>query len=314
MKKPWLSIAMGGILFLFPAVCDASNIVAIYAPNLDFRDGAERNAYVTKIAKVLEDATDMAWEGRAFARAADFEAEKGLVDVVIVDADYFSSKGGMLKPVGMLSSNGQTMKPLKLIAKKGGSDRLYDYRGKKLAVIANSSLAVSFVTSSVLGNEINASEYFSSIDEVRDVRSAMNAVEMGKADLTMVFDGYDKDFTTVYTSSAVALPIIAISGARLTETQQEAVRAALLDIHIQGAYLITATSTYKATDASAYKRIAGMKKSNSLSYQPLTTEDVKINLSTSQLLEKKEGIVFNPFQVQYIPTLQELDSQLDQRL
>lgn len=80
-----------------PALCHAET-VAIFAPNLDFKDGAERNAYVTKIAKSLSDATGANWTAQAFARAADFESARSNIDVVILDADYYSSKGGSLKP------------------------------------------------------------------------------------------------------------------------------------------------------------------------------------------------------------------------
>lgn len=100
-----------------PALCHAET-VAIFAPNLDFKDGAERNAYVTKIAKSLSDATGANWTAQAFARAADFESARSNIDVVILDADYYSSKGGSLKPVGMLSASGQTSRSFKVITRR----------------------------------------------------------------------------------------------------------------------------------------------------------------------------------------------------
>ncbi|MBQ4359308.1 MAG: PhnD/SsuA/transferrin family substrate-binding protein [Proteobacteria bacterium] len=312
MRSIFPLMAFAGLM-LVPGLA-LGEVVAIYAPNLDFKDGAERNAYVNKVAKALSSATGQNWEGRAFARAADFENERSKVDVAILDADYFSGKSGTLRPVAMLSANGQTTRALKVIAKKGGSDKLYKYRGKRLALVSNASLAGAFMTASALGNEIKASEYFSAIDEVRDVRSALNAVEMGKADLTLVYDGYDSGFTTVYMSSGVGLPIIAINSSRVTGDNAETVKHALQNISIHTSSFITGSAVYNAGDAGAYRRIAATRKTNTLSYQPLEPEVVKVNLTSTALQKRTDGIAFNPFQIQYVPSMSEFDRKLEQRL
>lgn len=312
--KAWMSVVIGIGIAAFPAFAMAENIVAIYAPNLDFKDGAERNAYVNKIAKVLSSETGESWSGQAFGRAGDFEAARSNIDVAILDADYFTGKSGSLRPVAMLSANGQTSRPLKVIAKKGSSDKLYHYRGKKLALVANASLAGSFVTASALGNEVKASEYFASIDEVRDVRSAINAVEMGKADISLVFDGYDSGFTTVYTSSSVGLPIIAVNSARVTGDVSEKIKHALQNISIRTSSFVTGSAAYSASDAAAYKRIANTRKSLSLSYQPMDPDAARISISSVKLLDRKDGIEFNPFQMQYVPTIAEFDKKLEKCL
>ncbi len=307
------SFVLAAIISVFPSLALAANVIAIYAPNLDFKDGAERNAYVNKIAKELSAKTGMSWEGQSFARAVDFEAAKSSVDAVILDADYFSSKGGTFRPVAMLSSNGQTTRPLKLIAAKGGSDKLFSYRGKKVAVVANSTLASAFITASALGNEAKATDYFT-IDEVRDVRSAINALEVGKADLALVFDGYDSGFKTVYTSSPVGLPIIAVNSSKLTSEQAEKLKNALQNINIHTASFVTGSASYNAADASAYRRISSAKRTTSLSYQPIEPESTSVSLSSLKFSERNDGIIFNPFQVQYIPTIAEFDKKLEQRL
>ncbi len=307
------SFFLAAILSLFPGLALAANIIAIYAPNLDFKDGGERNAYVNKIAKELSAQTGMQWEGQSFARAGDFEASKSSIDAVILDADYFSSKGGTFRPVAMLSSNGQTTRPLKLIATKSGSDKLYNYRGKRLAVVANLSLASSFVTASALGHEAKATEYFS-VEEVRDVRSAINALEVGKADLALVFDGYDSGFKTVYTSSPVALPIIAINSSKLTSEQAEKLKNALQNISVHAASFVTGSAAYSAADASAYRRIASTKRTTSLSYQPIEPETADISITSLKFSERNDGIIFDPFQIRYIPTIAEFDKKLEQSL
>ncbi len=312
--KHSLSFLLGALICFIPCMAMANNIVALFAPNLDFKDGAERNAYVNKIAKELSTQTGLQWEGMAFARASDFESARSNLFVAILDADYYASKGGSLKPVGMLSANGQTTRPLKVIAKRGNSDKLYQYKGKRLALVANTSLATTFITASLLGNEIKASDYFSAIEEVRDVRLAINAVEMGNADLSMVFDGYDSGFTTVYTSSPVALPIIAINSTKLSGEQAETVKTALQNMSIKTSSFITGTAAYNAADAAAYKRIANTRKTSTLTYQPVEPEITKLNITPGKLVDRENGITFNPFQVQFIPTFEEFDKKLEQKL
>ena len=310
-----MSILFTGALVLVPCVAMAQNIVAIFAPNLDFKDGGERKAYASKVAKALSDATGVAWEGKAYARASDFESDLSRVDVAILDADYYTGKGtSALKPVAMLSANGQTTRPMKVIAKKGGSDKLFHYRNKRLAIVANTSLTQSFVTASALGNEIKASEYFGAIDEVRDVRSAINAVEMGKADISIVFDGYDAGFTTVYTSPSVALPIIALNGTRVKGELADKVKEVLQNIDIRTSSFVTGSAAYSANDAASYKRVANSRKSNELTYQVLEPEIVKVSMTTVKLNNAHDGLEFNPRRVMYIPSMDEFDRKLEQSL
>lgn len=312
--RNWLFALTAAAVLSFPCSAFAQNVVAFFAPNLDFKDGSERNAYVNKIAQKLSSETGMSWEGRAFARASDFESAKNSADVAILDADYFSSKGGSFKPIAMLSAGGSTSRPFKVIAKKGSSDKLYRYRDKRLALVANTSMAQNFFSATALGHEIKASDYFASIDEVRDVRSALNAVEMGKADIALVFDGYDSGFTTVYTSSSVALPVVAVNPSRLSDDEIASISQAITQVNVHAASFITGISSYSASEAGAYKRMAGSKKSSSLSYQPIEPEQSKITIHPSSLAQRDDGIFLNSYMIQYAPTVAEFDRKLEQTL
>lgn len=314
MKHRLLMTLLTTIGMLWPAVAFAQNhTVAIFAPSLDFADGAARNAFVSKIAKSLSDQTGMNWTASAFARASDFEAARASVDLAILDADYFSGKSGTLKPVAMLSSNGSTSRRMKVIAKRGSSDKLFHYRGKRLALVSSSSLVRAFFTSNVLGHEISVENYFASVEDARDLRSAMNALELGKADLTMTFEGNESGFTTVYTSPAVALPVIAMNVSKFSSADAEKVKQAVLQVKVSSS-IINGVSAYSATDASAFKRIAGEKKVNYLEYQLMEPENVTIPIKPLVLKDRTEGIMLDPFLVNYIPTLHELDAALDKRL
>lgn len=314
MKHRLLMTLLTTIGILLPAVAFAQNhTVAIFAPSLDFADGAARNAFVSKIAKSLSDQTGMNWTASAFARASDFEAARASVDLAILDADYFSGKSGTLKPVAMLSSNGSTSRRMKVIAKRGSSDKLFHYRGKRLALVSSSSLVRAFFTSNVLGHEISVENYFASVEDARDLRSAMNALELGKADLTMTFEGNESGFTTVYTSPAVALPVIAMNVSKFSSADAEKVKQAVLQVKVSSS-IINGVSAYSATDASAFKRIAGEKRANHLEYQLMEPENVTIPIKPLVLNDRTEGIMLDPFLVNYIPTLHELDAALDKRL
>lgn len=314
MKHRLLMTLLTTIGILLPAVAFAQNhTVAIFAPSLDFADGAARNAFVSKIAKSLSDQTGMNWTASAFARASDFEAARASVDLAILDADYFSGKSGTLKPVAMLSSNGSTSRRMKVIAKRGSSDKLFHYRGKRLALVSSSSLVRAFFTSNVLGHEISVENYFASVEDARDLRSAMNALELGKADLTMTFEGNESGFTTVYTSPAVALPVVAMNVSKFSSADAEKVKQAVLQVKVSSS-IINGVSAYSATDASAFKRIAGEKRANHLEYQLMEPENVTIPIKPLVLNDRTEGIMLDPFLVNYIPTLHELDAALDKRL
>ena len=187
-------------------------------------------------------------------------------------------------------------------------------RGKRLAIVANTSMANAFVTASALGNEIKATEYFGSVDEVRDVRSAINAIEVGKADISLVYDGYDSGFTTVYTSPAVGLPIVAINGSRLSGEKAERVKSALLNTKVRASSFITGIASFDSSDAGSYRRVAMTRKSTSLSYMPIEPDVAKVDFQTAQFNDRNEGIYLNPFQVQYVPTIEAFDKKLDRKL
>lgn len=308
------TLMMSLLLLCVPTAAMAQHVVALFTPGLDFSDGAKRNEFVNKVAKSLSEKTGMAWEGQAFARASDFESARSSISLAILDADYFSTKAGNLKPVAMLSANGQTRRPMKVIAKSGNGGKLYNYRNKRFAIVSTTSMTSSFITASALGGEIKAASYFASLDEVRDVRAAINAVDMGKDDLTLVFDGYDSGFTTVYTTQAVGLPVVAMNPALLSGIDADLVRNAAQNISARTSF-ITGTAPYNASDVSAFKSIAGSHKSSTLPYQPIESSDnTKIGLSVTPLKERGEGIVINPFQVQYFPTITEFDRKLEERL
>ena len=298
---------------LIPGIANAQNVVALYTPSLDFQDGVARNQFVSQVAKILTDSTGQAWEGKAFARASDFESSLSSTSVAILDADYFTAKSNGLQPVAMLASNGSNKRAMKVIVRKGGSDKLYAYRNQRFSLVSASPYGAAFLTASALDHEIKANDYFSSLTDAHNIRSSINAVAMGNADLTMAFDGYDSGFTTVYTTPAVGLPVIAVNTSKITGKQLESVKSVLQNLPVKTS-IITGSTRYDASAASAYQKLAQSKKSASLTYQPAEPENIRFKTSNLSLPAGKTGIPMNPGLVEFAPSLTELDKRLERRL
>ena len=56
------------------------------------------------------------------------------------------------------------------------------------------------------------------------------------------------------------------------------------------------------------------RKSTSLSYMPIEPDVAKVDFQTAQFNDRNEGIYLNPFQVQYVPTIEAFDKKLDRKL
>lgn len=313
MKKLSYILLFFFICLVPVAVSAQSYTVAIFAPSLDFKDGAARNEYVSKVAAAFTKASRVNWTGQAFARASDFEAARSSADVVIVDSDYYSTKLSNLTPVAMLTGSGSTSQKMKLIAKRGSSDKLYNYRGKRLVLVSGSGLNKKFVEATALGNEVALEQYFGSIEEVRDVRSALNAIDLGKADITLAYDGYASSYTSVYTTPSVGLPVIALSSNRLGAQQLEAIKGAAKSLGISAASLVSSSSSFSSGDANNMKNASGSQKSN-MSYALMDPQSSKIQVYSTPLLPKTNGLFLNPSVVYTGPVLSSLDKKLDRKL
>ena len=315
MRKFMTFTVLGLACLLVPAIAQAQDVygVAIFAPCLDFKDGAARNDYISKVADYFSKSTGLKWEGQAFARASDFEAARSKLDVVIVDAEYYANKLSSLTPIGELSGTSGPTRSMKVIAKRGGSDKLYNYKGKRLAIVSNTPLAKNFFESNVLGSEATLSSYFASVDEVRDVRAALNAVELGKADLTLAFDGYDRGYTTIYTTSPVPLPVIAVSSSRLSGSQLESVKLAARSINVSATSIVNASTSYSQSGVSSFKAAAS-GGSHHLPYVLVEPGSVQMRFSQTQLLERYEGFTIDSAATQYSPSLADFDQKLEQAL
>src|SRR5687767_8377122 len=94
VKRAWM-IALAFAFAGDALAQDAKQItIAIYAPNAPFESGADRFAFVTRLAQQVTSAAGVPAQGKAFARAADLEAaiKAKQVDFAIVDGVYLAER------------------------------------------------------------------------------------------------------------------------------------------------------------------------------------------------------------------------------
>lgn len=215
-----------------PAFAEDVFRVGLFTPHVSFRDGVERKAFVDDVAKALTARMGTSWVGEAYAREQDFEERLDALDLVIIDVDYFV-RARSLTPVASGSRKGETALPLELLVRRGESDALSDLRGKNMVLPAGTRTLQSFITGDVLRAEMDAADFFGEIAEVKDARAALGAVELGRADVTLVYAGAGDGLHAVLSTSPVPLPIAAITDTgRLSADAQSSVKETLRGLRI----------------------------------------------------------------------------------
>ncbi len=294
------------------ATAQESYVVGLFAPNLDFKDGVARNDYVKALARVFAAECGGEWDGQSFARPGDFEAalRKGALDVVVVDGEYFAAKGASLVAVGALTARGEVGRPLKVVTKRNGPDALHKLRGKTLALVSSGGLAERFVSGDVLGAEIAARDFFGRIEEVRDVRSALNAVDLGKADAALAFEGYEEGFRVLYTTQAVPLPVVAVASTRISGELLAKVKRASRSLDVSGADLVNGSAAHSDELIRRFRSAANRKKSG-FKLELIAPTELQLELGEMVLLERKDRLeVFAGAEPLRLPELRELDALL----
>ena len=246
--------------------------LGLFAPSIDFRDGVARNAFVSKIARQLTDGTDASWSGVAFARRGDFEAriKAGELDLVIVDMGYLSQKGGGWTPVASASAGGSTRVALVVLTRKATAARLSELKGKALVTAQTGQSLEGLLTASLLEGEIEAGRFFSRIQEVKDARAALNAVDLGKTDAALTLASYSGDLRVIATLPALPLPVVAAVSVRLRESATMAqARSVISSLSASGGAPIDRFTTYAASDLLFYRSTLRSKKTE---YTPLSRE------------------------------------------
>jgi len=264
--------------------------IALFTPNLDFKDGVARNSFVTEIAATLSDQTAVTWTAKAFARQADFESElrKEGIDLAIIDGVYFAAKGSKMTPIASLKSAGGSAESMKVYVRSGVGTSLHELRGKKLVIAESGGYLERIMSGEVLGAEIAADEFFSEVQRVKDVRSAINALELGNADVTMAYGSYAEGLKSVFETPEVPLPVIAITSKRLDGELLDEVKKSVRKLTTTGAGMIAGAGSY---NGDAVRRIRSMASKKRTTRTPelivpkdLVLEVGRLNLPTKDSL------------------------------
>ena len=180
--------------------------VAVYMPSVGFADSMARARFAETVARALEGAVGQPVRGRAFGAAGEFQAQvaAGGVDFAIVDATY-AIEHGNLKPLAQATSGGNPARPLQVFTSAGAAS-VSALAGQTLVLFDVGAREDRFVANFVFQGQIGP-DYFKRAKPVRDAQAAVAVVKLGKAQVTVGYQGAGGGLSAVFTSRAAPLPI-----------------------------------------------------------------------------------------------------------
>ena len=284
-------LAMAFALLPLQLRAQESYTVALFTPNLNFSDGVARNDFVSEVAEELESETGLTWTGQAFARQSDFEASlRQGIDLAIIDGEFYAAKGRSLTPIASLKAHGETAIAMRLLVSSEISS-VYELKGKRLALTRAGGYTEDLIGAELLGGEVDAKDFFGDIDYVKDARSALNALSLGKADAILVFDDYKKSNKSLFKTSSVPLPVIALTNDQLPESVQTDIKRAVRSLSVSGASLVDSSGSY-AGDAVRSFRSATKKSASRPDIEMAQMTTIDLDIGSVDL--KLEGDALKP--------------------
>jgi len=186
--------------------------IGLYAPSAPFAGPVERLDYVTGLAATLGGGL----VGHVYARASDFAAavKRGEISYAVVDAAYLAAQGSPYPVLATARRGGQTEAPWEVVSALPVTS-LSGLRGLGLAVPAIGARDEAFLTQVLLEGELPR-DFFGRVSFAPDARSALAAVERGRADCAVVPSGLPRapGVHRVATLRAVSWPVlVALPGA-----------------------------------------------------------------------------------------------------
>jgi hypothetical protein len=262
-------------------------VVALYAPNSPFSSGSERFNYVNRLAQHLSAATGLPFEGKAFARAADFEAALGSkqLDYAVVDGVYLAERSVPFQVLAAAVSGGEIAPRWGLFGKQ--AQELKSLEGKRLSVAKTGERDDDFIGNALLDGELQVRKFFGSRQEAPDLAAAVAAVQLNKADVVCTLLSEGKGLALLLDVGRVPNPAFVSLGSAAAQQgsaeRSEKLREALLSFGGGGGL-----DGWQVTDAAPYRQLAS-RLSVRLK-RPLMTEPLPVKLDEAQL------IIFPPFE------------------
>lgn len=181
-------------------------VVGVYAPSIFFPDSMARGRYAETLARALEGAIGQPVRGKAFGAAGEFQSQvaAGGVDFAVVDAAWLLEHGG-LKPLAQAQSGGNPARPLQVLT-SGDASNVSELAGASLVLFDVGGREDRFVANFVFQGQIGA-DYFKRGKAVRDAQAALSVVRLGKAQVTLGYEGAGGGLKSVFTSRPAPLPV-----------------------------------------------------------------------------------------------------------
>ena len=180
----WLALALGSAVHAAPIT------LGLFAPSAPFPSTAERVELANRLGAELGKALNAPGSGRVYARAADFAAavKRGEVTLALVDPVYLASPAARAASsfaviAVALAADAKAERTWQLVARGGA--KLTELKGKRVLVPSLGGRKTEFVINVLLGGEVGR-DFFAKIDPAPDTASALAALELGKADATVV--------------------------------------------------------------------------------------------------------------------------------
>lgn len=178
--------------------------VAVFAPDLNFGDAIGAASYADRIAAAVSSRSGLTVRGVAFARSGDLSAraKAGKVDFAVVGGAFAAVSG-----LGKTVTHGQGSARLVLVSRGGAS--LSSLRGKRLILPQPAKAYEKYVTAAALAHQIQARDFFQ-ISTTKNVQSALTAVKLGQADVTVALEPYARSagLSVVHATSAGPMPVV----------------------------------------------------------------------------------------------------------
>ncbi len=251
-RAPLVLLALScGILPQAASAADKPLTVAIYAPNAPFESGADRFAFVNRLAQQITSAAGVPAEGKAFARAADLEAaiRNKQVDFAVIDGVYLAERGVPYNVLAAATSGGETAPHWALFS--GSATNVTDLQGKKLSLATAGPKDLAFIENALFDGELQVSKWFSARTNAPDLTSAIAAVTLKKADAVFAPESQGKGLKKIFDAGRVPNPAFCEIGAVASDVVSK-VKQAVLSHGAAGPGL----DGWKASGGEPYRSLA----------------------------------------------------------
>ena len=214
LRSHHISLARKLAAFLVPALLAASLsnahaqevTMAVFAPSIDFGDSIGMAGYGERLAGQVASKSGVRVRVLALARAGDLQARarSGSIDYAVVGGAY-ASVAGLGKPIAHAVGAVRIV----VAAKPGTGSTPAALRGKTLILPQPATAYERFVSASLLAHEVSAKDFFV-LKTTKNVSSALAAVRLGQADLTVCLVPYatSAGLTILARRKAGPLPVV----------------------------------------------------------------------------------------------------------